>query len=240
MIVLNTNRPPFDDPQARRAVALALDRTAIAASADEPVADIECRLVPPGYPGYQPGCPPDANLDALTAAALIKAHIKAPVNLYVWAHTRFEAKATYLAKALRKVGLTVNVVARNEGFEQPGPTDPLPGQPVNMYAFAWGPDFPSISQYYTPLFTCGDLSTSMGAYCDHTIDTIVRQAQAVQFTNPGQASLLWQDAYRRLDAADVVLATSFAPGGYLVSPRVRNFQASPLTGTPLLDQMWVQ
>ncbi len=240
MFVLNTNRPPFDNPQARRAVALALDRTALAASAAEPAADIECRLVPPGYPGYQPGCPADAHVDTLTAAALAKAHIKTPVNLYIWPYPRFEAKAADLAKALGRLGVTVNIIARHEGYGQQGPTDPVPGKPVNMYGFAWGPDFPSVTQYYTPLFACPDRSTSMGAFCDPALDNMVRQAKADQFSNPGQASQLWKDAYSRLDAADVVLATGASPSSYLVSPRIRNFQASPLTGTPLLDQMWVQ
>ena len=60
-VTLNTASPPFDDADARRAVAYALDRgdlarllTEITGRSEFPVS---CQVIPPNIPGYAPYCP---------------------------------------------------------------------------------------------------------------------------------------------------------------------------------------
>ena len=57
-LFLNTRVAPFDRPDARRAVALAIDREAVVAAAGgENVARATCHILPPTYPGYRTDCP---------------------------------------------------------------------------------------------------------------------------------------------------------------------------------------
>jgi ABC-type transport system substrate-binding protein len=51
-------RPPFDRPDVRRAVALAVDRqAAVLAFGGRDVARPTCQILPPTFPGYRPFCP---------------------------------------------------------------------------------------------------------------------------------------------------------------------------------------
>ena len=51
---LNTQRPPFDDPDARRAVAFALDRGELAEAGGGPgPAQPACQILPPSFPAYE-------------------------------------------------------------------------------------------------------------------------------------------------------------------------------------------
>jgi peptide/nickel transport system substrate-binding protein len=56
--MLNTRRPPFDNLDARRAVAFAFDRrAAVTSMGGHDVARENCQLLPPNFPGSRPYCP---------------------------------------------------------------------------------------------------------------------------------------------------------------------------------------
>ena len=56
--VLNTQEAPFDDLDARRAVAFAFDRrAAVVAAGGRGAAQVTCQILPPGFLGSRPYCP---------------------------------------------------------------------------------------------------------------------------------------------------------------------------------------
>ena len=55
---MNTQLPPFDKLDARRAVNFAIDRARIAELQGGPgAATPTCQILPPNFPGYEPYCP---------------------------------------------------------------------------------------------------------------------------------------------------------------------------------------
>ena len=62
-VVLNTEAPPFDNVEVRRAVNLALDRDRVAQIAAQVLGGgvlsplPTCQTIPPNFPGYEPYCP---------------------------------------------------------------------------------------------------------------------------------------------------------------------------------------
>ena len=55
---LNTRVPPFDNPDARRAINEAVDRgRLVELLGGRAAATATCQSLPPGFPGYQPYCP---------------------------------------------------------------------------------------------------------------------------------------------------------------------------------------
>ena len=67
-VVLTANRPPFDNPLARRAVAMALGTRRHELARLTGMGPEACRIVPPNYPGYTAGCPSFERVDGLDAA----------------------------------------------------------------------------------------------------------------------------------------------------------------------------
>ena len=56
-VFLNATKPPFDNRDARRAVAYALDRGALTSDRNFLSGPVTCQLIPPDFAAYQPYCP---------------------------------------------------------------------------------------------------------------------------------------------------------------------------------------
>ena len=78
-IFLNTTVPPFNNRDARRAVAYALDRTKLASDAGTGwvQGDVTCQAMPPDFPGYDPYRPytlPNSERGQWSAPDKLEAH----------------------------------------------------------------------------------------------------------------------------------------------------------------------
>jgi len=56
-VFLNATKPPFNNRDARRAVAYALDRGALTSDQNLFSGPVTCQLIPPGFSAYRPYCP---------------------------------------------------------------------------------------------------------------------------------------------------------------------------------------
>ena len=54
---LNATKPPFNNRDARRAVAYALDRRALTSDRNIFAGPVTCQILPPDFAAYQPYCP---------------------------------------------------------------------------------------------------------------------------------------------------------------------------------------
>lgn len=110
----DTSRPPFDDPAVRRAVALLIDRAAIADEVFLGTRAAATSLVPPGIPGAQPGAcdvchyDPDRGGTALQAL-LPPIEEREPIVLLHNSGDAHALVARRIAAALTAVGMQVEV-----------------------------------------------------------------------------------------------------------------------------------
>ena len=173
-VALNTTTYPFENADARRAVAYALERgelvrawsdtaaiTGGATVAEEPV--VTCQILPPNSPGYAPYCPytrpgtevtgqwvgPDPSL----ARRLVRRSGTAGAEVSIAMSPCLATVAASVADTLR--GLGYRVVLETDG--------PLPhphcwfgalSADADVSSTAWLWSYPSAAQFLVPLMSC--------------------------------------------------------------------------------------
>ena len=237
---LNTRVAPFDRLDARRAVALAIDReAAVAAAGGEHAARPTCHLLPPTYPGYRPDCAP---MDLAAARRLVAGSGTRGARVVVRVGKGFSFQIQALARALRSLGYrtSVRVLPVDEHFNQISDSSVR----AQAGATAWLADYPSPSSFLNT-FTCRAFvprsthNVNWSQFCDPAADALIRRATLMQATDPRAAEVLWARAERRvLDAAPAIPLTNPVHTD-LLSARVRNDQEHPQWGL-LPDQVWVR
>ena len=238
---LNTRVPPFDHVDARRAVNLAVDRSAaVAADGGNHAARATCHLIPPNTPGYRADCP---RPDVTAARELVRRSGTRGARVTVWNAPRaFGFQTPVLVRTLRAIGFRprVRTVTAQEYYSRESDSSTRTQGAVT----GWFADYPSASTFLSS-FTCTSLvprstdNSNYSQYCDPAADALMRRASASQATDPRAADALWARAERRVLAAAPAVPLVNPIDTELVSARVRNDQYHPEWG-PLLDQLWVR
>jgi YVTN family beta-propeller protein len=251
---LNTRVPPFDDLRVRRALNYAVDRKALVERIGGE-ARTTCQILPPSLPGYRPYCPYTRNPNPAgtwTAPDLAKARTLVAasgtagtrVEVVLFKETGPLRVARYFVSLLQQLGYRSSLrvfakfgeysayVADSRNRAQIGPA-------------GWFADTLAASNFFQPLFTCASFVPKSSAnsnpfqYCDPRLDQKMKEAAALQASDPVRANELWAEVDRALVDRAVALPWRNPQDRVLVSERVGNYQSHPLWGT-LLDQLWVK
>jgi peptide/nickel transport system substrate-binding protein len=251
----NVQRPPFSNVLARRAVNLAIDRSAVARGLGGPgLSTPTCQVLPPNFPGYQAYCPwtrtprdgrwhgPDLS----RARALVRASGTAGATVdYISRGNDFVAAAATdaLVSALREIGYRPRVISGDAQFNR------RLADPHGQWNIADGdstPNYPSPSEFLEYFLSCANYhpddparTTNGGGFCNATFDRLVRQAETLQLTDPAAAQSIWASADRLAvdQAAWVPLANT--GDAELVSRRAGHFTLDA-DGLTQIDQLWVR
>jgi YVTN family beta-propeller protein len=251
--VLNTRAPPFEDLRVRRALNYATDREALVERTGG-LAGTTCQILPPSFPGYRPYCPYTRNPnpagtwtapDLAKARALVAASgtagmrvevvgLKDPVPLQA---------ARYFVSLLQRLGYRSSLRVLGSGEFLGYVADSRNRAQVGLAG--WYADTLAASNFFQPLFTCASFvpkspaNSNLFQYCDPRLDEKMKEAAALQASDPAPANELWAEVDRALVDRAVALPWGSPRNRVLVSERVGNYQSHPLWGT-LLDQLWVK
>jgi peptide/nickel transport system substrate-binding protein len=240
---LNTRIPPFDEVSVRRAVNNASDARAFTASEGVEYAPT-CRILPPNFPGYEPGCLyASGGIHGIDRARKqVERAGAAGAHVTVWTLSRIRQRGEYMASLLRSIGFRADVKAIN-----PGQTGPIsyftavadPRNRAQIGFGGWGADYPSAAGFIPPLLSCAayvptspEMTTNLTGFCEPSIDAKMARATALQVTNPPAATLLWQEVERELLAQAPLVPTDNRRNGDFVSKRVGNYPVQPAMGSP--------
>ncbi|HEX5287235.1 MAG TPA: ABC transporter substrate-binding protein, partial [Streptosporangiaceae bacterium] len=252
----NVRRAPFDNVLARRAVNLAIDRAAVARRLSGPgLSAPTCQVLPPHFPGHQAYCPwtrkpHDGRWhgpDIARARALVRASgtAGAAVNIISRSNDPVGAAAAgALASALRSIGYRPHVFSGDAQFYR------RLANPHGQWDISdgdWTADYPSPGGQFLDFFlSCANYhpedparTTNGGGFCNAPFDHLVRQAEAMQLTNPAAAQNLWARADRlAVDQAAWVPLVNTA-SAELLSRRAGHFTLDA-NSLPNIDQLWVR
>ena len=236
-IPLNTTRPPFNDLQARQALAFAIDRRKIVQMYGGPsVATPICQPLLPGLAGYRRYCPytahPQANglwsaPDLARARQLVAASGTRGDRIDVWATSETlgvpPTVPEYIAGVLRSLGYR----ARLRYATLSSLTDAKRRSIQMSVDGDWLPDYPLPSAYLPQFFGCRG-GYSHGYVCDPKLDREMQQASALQLEAPARAAALWARIDRKLTDRAYWIPTVNVHPPELVSRRLRNYEFSPV------------
>jgi peptide/nickel transport system substrate-binding protein len=243
---LNTHLPPFNDVRARLAVNYALDRQALASLLGRANAPT-CQIFPPNYASYRRTCPYGrggvAGVDK--ARRLVRASGSAGRSVVVWAPGPQADQARYMASLLRSIGYRakLHLVADPSKYFSFVTNSRMRAQ-IGYYG--WASDFPSESEFITPVFTCNGYvpgealaTTNPSGFCNRALDRELKHAAAVQAQDPPAAHALWRALERKLLLQAPYVPTYNRKSVDFLAKRVGNYQYHPQWG-PLIDQLWVR
>jgi YVTN family beta-propeller protein len=252
---LNTRVPPFDDLRVRRALNYATDRKRLVELTGE-LAQTTCQILPPSFPGYRPYCPytrepnPAGTWtapDLAKARALVAASGTAGSRVQVPVFTEDPVPNTvarYFASLLRQLGYgTSTRVFTDNGEQFVYATDSR--NQAQSGPGGWFAETIAASNFFQPLFTCASFVRKSPAnqnifeYCNPQLDAKIKEAAALQASDPARANELWSEIDRTLVDQAVAVPWRSPRDKVLVSERVGNYQGHPLWRT-LLDQLWVK
>lgn len=249
--VLDTQVPPFDDVDVRRAMNLAFDRDRIVQIfGGEAAARPTCQQLPPNFPGYEPYCPYTLNPGPGGEGSWSGPNMDEARRLVRQSGTAGSQVTVkfppYLPDALVHLLEDYTIALLDdlgyvESVEQVDSQDDFYTTDLefDMVFDAWGMDYPAASNFITNRFTCDASYSPSPGFCDPRIDAMIDRATRLQLHDPAAASQLWAEVDRAIvDQAPYVwlmnpIAVEF------VSARVGNYQYSQQWGS-LLDQMWVR
>lgn len=246
-VVLDTQRPPFNIVEVRRAINLALDRERVVQIyGGEAAARPTCQQLPPNFPGHEPYCPytldpgPEGE-GSWTAPDLEEA--QRIVRRSGTAGMRVEFEYTpalgaewaplseYMVELLDELGYRGSAKQITYGEYQ------SLGNEFQMEGGGWLADYPAASTFID-MFSC-ETTTYASGLCDPRIDAMIDRAGRLQVEDPAAAGALWAEIDREivLQAPFLWLVNGIAVE--FVSERVGNYQWHPQWGG-LLNQIWVR
>ncbi|MDP8971220.1 MAG: ABC transporter substrate-binding protein [Actinomycetota bacterium] len=232
-LAFNVTRQPFDDPQVRRALSVAIDRSAVARDSLDGNLEVARSAVPPAIPGARPGTCQACNHSPAAARQVLAERGVRAVTLWFNRGGGHEAIAERVRRDLAEVGVAVSF--RSVDF--PRFLAALRSGEADLFRFGWTADHPTLDEALYPLFH-SDGWANFGGYGDPEVDALLDQARAT--LDEVQRRQLYQRAEDLALGRDQAIAplVTFRHRA-VVSDRVVGFTYGPM-GTANLAQLEVR
>ena len=183
----NTSKPPFDNPEVRRALAMAIDKNTLLEAVYFNSAVLAKGLLPPASWAYQDD-QPDVNYNPVMAKMLLQENgIEEGFGMNIWAmpvERAYNPNARKMAELiqgyLKQVGIDVNIVSYDwTTFRQR-----LKLGLHDSVLIGWSADNGDPDNFYRPLLTCSaiDSGTNRAMWCNPEFDQHINNA--LSFTEP--------------------------------------------------------
>ncbi len=230
---MHTQKPPFNNPDMRRAVHLALDRQELVAKALEG-AGVPCVVLDPKLAGdfalpleevqKTPGCRQPKDQDVAEARRLVEKHYPSGVDVEAAVRSvgNYVDRAQLVLSQLRKIGIrgTIRTYESAAGFAVFGKGDFvfLPTQDRAMVTVDPGDLF---SLIYTT-----DAGSNWGKWSDKKVDELTERG--LKETNREKRKQIYLELQRYLlSGAPSAVPVAWVEGFHFVDKRVRGYKFAP-------------
>lgn len=227
-IGFNVTQPPFDDPNVRRAFAMAINREQIVRVVLKDMLDVANSFMMPGLPGYNqnatlPEFDPEGARAALAASKYENAAGLGEVTLTEVGGGANAGIATQAIIEMWRTNLGVDVsIAQAEAASF---YDDLDRGRLQMFDIGWIMDYPDPEDIIDLLFHSTSRQNNTH-YSNPDFDAIVEQARTEG--DPTKRLQLYQDAEQILLEDLPWIPLYFGKDHFVVKPRIQGFDPLPI------------
>ncbi len=235
LLQLDTTQPPLDDPQVRRALALALDRDTLI---DRLAHGFDLRadtVLPPAMPGFSPeGLPRyDFDPDAARAALAASRYADGLPPLVINEAGFGESPSDFISAVSEMWQTTLGVTITIEFLDARHLTEAARKQHGHVVSYGWCADYPDPQNFLDILFHT-DSDFNVAGYSNPEVDALLEDARSE--LDPARRLELYHRAEGLILEDVATIPWSHSVSDVLVKPYVKGFVAAPI-GVPLMHRL---
>ena len=181
----NTERPPFDDPRVRKALALAIDKNTLLEAVYFESATRAKSLLPTASWSFQSDAEDTAYNPVLARRLLDEAGVEPGFTMTIWAmpvERAYNPNASKMAELIQRylsaVGIQVNIVTYDWTTFRRHLREGL----HDSVLIGWSADNGDPDNFYRPLLSCGAIpsGTNRAMWCNKKYDELINEALETQ------------------------------------------------------------
>ena len=229
-LAINTQAPGLDNVEVRKAINLAVDRSAYRVAVGGEIAgEFADTLITPGIPGRKeyatllkdvdPSGDPEQAKQLLEKANWGGRELK----LAVGDDSVASAQAQAIQQGLQRAGLKVTIVPMADDVLTEATTQG-DGSKYDLTLTSWQPDFPSANGNIQPLFASDQISKggrNLSRYSNPKADALIKQA--TETTDPTKAGEVWAQADELINADAPIVPLIYTKNSFLHGSKVQGF-----------------
>jgi oligopeptide transport system substrate-binding protein len=238
-IGFNTSKPPFDDPDIRRAFTMAVDKDRLASIVFKDTREPASGILPPGIPGFNAGLS-GLSYDPAGAKALVARSKYGSVSNLPPITITTPGRGAGISHSLESVIFqwqeNLGVQVRVRQLEPEFYYYNLKQEKDEMFDMGWVADYPHPQNFLDILFR-SDSESNYGDYTNPEVDTLL--ARAATEMDQARSLELYGQVEQKLVDDSAVLPLWFGRNFTLVKPYVKGFVLDPM-GMVALNKVSVE
>ncbi len=227
-LMIQQDRPPFNDVMVRQAFAYALDRERFVAEVLGGLGSPTLTWIPEGFPGYDAyenrwEFDPQKARQALLESSYQSASNLPSVTFAFTETTRNRQRAEWLVENYREnLGINIELSPMDAATYNQMIRDPETAP--QLFLTGWCADYPDPSDWLSPYWRTGTYSDRIG-YSDPEVDALLDGADSE--SDPNTRMQLYAEAQQKIIASVPAVFFYNNVNAYLVKPNVKNLEITP-------------
>ncbi|MCL2438803.1 MAG: peptide ABC transporter substrate-binding protein [Coriobacteriia bacterium] len=226
-ILINNTIEPFDNPDLRRALSLAINREAINDLVWESSYMLATDVLTPGIPGFQEGAWEDSHFDreaaivALADAGFPGGEGLDTITLSLNAGAGHEEIMELIQQDFAAIGITAQI----DGMEWGTYLDALEEHNYDMGRLGWIASYPSTDYFLYELFSTGNMNNFTG-FSDAEVDEALIAVRAIG--DPDERAAEYQRINQLIQVQNPLIPIAYYAHRMITSDRMNNVTINTL------------
>jgi len=226
-VLMNNTQAPFDNPDVRRAITLAINREAINDLVWESSYMLASDILTPGIPGFQEGAWEDSHFDrdaaieALAEAGYPEGEGLESITLSLNAGAGHEQIMELIQSDLAAIGIEANI----DGMEWGTYLDALENHNYDMGRLGWIASYPSTDYFLYELFATGVMNNFTG-FSNAEVDEALVAVRSIQ--DPDERAEEYKRINQMIQAENPLIPIAYYAHRMIASDRMNNLTINTL------------